>query len=133
MRTPLEHLGAWLSRRVSGTSSPDVSLGTRLAGEDLTRDIIKIFRGGTPTRYISPPTNTDLVVKNSPGYLHAIILDQSYSAWTFITIKNSTQEVGRLSIPNSAQWTRYELGFWMDTDIRITVNNPDLRFTVIWS
>ena len=110
---------------------PPVSLATRLAGEDLTRDIIKVARVGNPTRYTG--TTAEQIVKNSPGYIYAIVLESAPATATSITIRNSTQVVGVINVPASAPWTRYELGYWMDTDIRVQPNNTSLTFTVVWA
>ena len=131
MRTPLEHLGAWLSRRVSGTSSPDVSLGTRLAGEDLVSDVQRVSQSGRSTRYTA--TASQQVVKNSPGHLHAILVEASPGSASTIQVYNSTQLVFTLNIPANTTFARYDMGFVMDTDVRVTPSSTGLTFTVVWS
>ena len=131
MRTPLENLGAWITRRVSGASAPDVSLGTRIAGEDIDSDTLRVAPTGRPSRYLN--TTAQQVVKNSPGHLYAILVEASPASASTIQIHNSTQLVFTLNIPANTTWARYDLGFLCDTDIRVTPSSTSLTFTVVWS
>lgn len=116
---------------ISAPEYPQVSLGTRLAGEDLVRDVIRVARPGTPTRVVG--TTAEVVVKNSPGYLQAIVVETAAASDQAITVRNATQTVHAIRVPANAPWTRYELNFWMDTDIRVQASSSSLTFVVVWA
>lgn len=116
---------------VPAPAYPPVSLATRLAGEDLDCEIIRAAALGNATRVEN--TTAEQILKPSRGYVLAVLLETAPSAASTITIKNATQTLHTINVPANAGWTRYELGFYCDTDIRVQANNSGLVFTVIYA
>lgn len=110
---------------------PQVTLATRLAGEDLDADTQRVSIAGTPTRYTN--STAEQIVKSGPGYIHHIILESAPTSASSITVRNSTQILTVINIPPNAPWTRYELGFRCNTDIRVQASSVSLTYTVVWS
>ena len=81
---------------VGGKASVGVSLSTKLAGEDLTNDVIKVeerfsykYQGAAAA---------DIVVKGSAGFLHAIILGKWVTGGTVEVSDHASDGDGNVKI-----------------------------------
>jgi hypothetical protein len=64
-----------------------LTLGTRIAGEDIPNDVLKTEVRGT---YTIISTNTTTVVKNAPGELYSISIGDPGSTWVLTCYDNTS-------------------------------------------
>lgn len=69
-----------------------VTLGTRIAGEDITNDVLKAEAQYT---YNNISTNTTTTVKSGPGFLHALAVNNPGASET-VTLYDNTTNSGTL-------------------------------------
>lgn len=79
--------GAALALNASGQSVTD--LGTKIAGEDLTVDVLKVEERFTYNNII---TNTTTTVKSGAGFLHSIVVNTTSAG--AVTIYDNTAGSG---------------------------------------
>lgn len=67
-----------------------VSMGTKLAGEDATNDVLKV-EGQFSYKYQAAAA-ADVVVKASPGFLHAIVVGKNVGAGAIIEVSDHASD-----------------------------------------
>lgn len=110
--------------------------GTKLAGEDLTNDVLKVEQrfSYTPITLAAPTTT---VVKSGAGFLHAIIINKA-TATGVITIYDNTAASGTIiatiTQPAAVLATSYVLPYNVSfaTGLTIVTSAAAQDITVSW-
>lgn len=129
MMYPAEALKAWLERKRTGSNAPEVSLGTRLAGEDFNADRLLTEFGNIATR-VTGSTSAQ-TIKTGDGYLHSIVVASPKSGKT-VTVTANGGTLCVITCDANLQPFTLHFGVRFTTSLAIQLNDSTLDVVVCW-
>lgn len=114
----------------------EATLGTKIAGEDITVDVLKVVRCGNVQKITNVTSRQE--IKTSSAYLHAILVQNSPGSDSTITIQErdsngNYSEIFTVNVPANTRFQRYDLNFYFPNGFGVQPNSSSLNFVVVWS